>query len=218
MAKRKRSRSGGWRRGEFLAGIVLGLALALWVFPMVGRWWSQPPSGVGDNGPSASTRFEFYEIFERGEEVVEETLAPPPLSAAEPPPETVTEPQGESGTQGEPGTQAASSSPAGTSSSAVAEVPAETPPAGGAPAPAAVQTPGWYVLQIGSFTRLDAAESLKARLALVGMNARIQPVRINRETWYRVRIGPTDDLEQLNADRARLQEHRFGYYLVKPVE
>ena len=216
MAKRKRSKSGGWRRGEFLAGVVLGLVLALWVFPMVGKWWSQPPSGVGDSGLSASTQFEFYEIFERGEEVVEETLAPPPRAAAEPPAEAVAEPQGQ------PAAQAPGGSLAATSSGAVPEIPAEAPSGGGqptlAPAPAAVQTPGWYVLQIGSFTRLDAAESLKARLALVGMNARIQPVRINRETWYRVRIGPTDDLEQLNADRARLQEHRFGYYLVKPVE
>ena len=212
MAKRTRSRSGGWRRGEFLLGIALGLVLALWIFPMVGEWWSGPPSGVPANGPSSSPEFEFYGILERGEEVVEETPAPPPLQAAESPSEAVSEPEGE------PAPQDASESVAESSSGAGGEFSLGTRPADGPPAPAAVQAPGWYVLQIGSFTRLEAAESLKARLALVGMNARIQPVRINRETWYRVRIGPTDDLEQLNADRARLQEHRFGSQLVKLVE
>ena len=75
-----------------------------------------------------------------------------------------------------------------------------------------------YVLQMGAFVRQTEAESLKARLALVGMTARIQPVMVDRQTYYRVRIGPTDDLAQLNADRARLQQHRFDSILLKLVQ
>ena len=221
MAKRTRSRSGGWRRGEFLLGVVLGLVLALWVFPMIGDYWSQPPSEAAANGSSSSTQFDFYTVLPRNEEVVEEipapTPTPPPTQAADAGAETVPATEDQAAGQaaaGEGATGAGSDSqPAG-----VQEVPPETSPAAGPSAPTAVQSPGWYVLQIGSFTRREAAESLKARLALVGMNARIHTVRINRETWYRVRIGPTDDLGQLNADRARLQEHRFGSQLVRLVE
>lgn len=209
MAKRTRSKSGGWRRGEFLIGVVLGLVLALWVFPMVAEWWSEPPSGVGANGPSGGPEFSFYGVLPRNEEIVEEIPAP---AAAEPPAETVPD------TGDSMAGQAATAAGTDSSPGEAQEPPAETGPAVGPPPPAAVQSPGWYVLQIGSFTRKEAAESLKARLALVGMNARIHTVRINRETWYRVRIGPTDDLEQLNVDRARLQEHRFGSQLVRLVE
>lgn len=212
MARKTRSKSGGWRRGEFLIGVVLGLVLALWVFPLIGEWWSQPPSGLTANGPSISPEFDFYKVLPRNEEVVEEIPAPTPALAADTGAETV--PATEDQTAGRAATGAETVSSPGD----VREVSAAASPPAGPPAPAAVQSPGWYVLQIGSFTRKEAAESLKARLALIGMNARIHTVRINRETWYRVRIGPTDDLEQLNADRARLQEHRFGYQRVRLVE
>ena len=216
MAKRTRSKSGGWRRGEFLLGVVLGLVLALWVFPLIGELWSMPPSGVPADEPSTSTRFEFYGVLPRNEEVVEEIPAPAP--ALQPPQAADAGAESVAATEDQAAGEDATGAGADSQSAGVREVPPETSPAAGPPAPTAVQSPGWYVLQIGSFTRREAAESLKARLALVGMNARIHTVQINRETWYRVRIGPTDDLGQLNADRARLQEHRFGSQLVRLVE
>lgn len=206
MAKRKKS--GGWRGGQFVAGIVLGLVLGLWVFPMLTEWWSRPSSGTPADNPSSSPTFDFYDILERGEEVVEETLASRPEPAGEP-------------AASEPATGApASESVPETVTSAAAEpaapqVPDSEPPT---PAPSPVDTPGMYVLQMGAFTRQTEAESLRARLALVGMTARIQPVMVDRQTYYRVRIGPTDDLAQLNADRARLQRHRFDSILLKLVQ
>ena len=140
-----------------------------------------------------------------GEELVEETTA-----ATRQPAATSTD------TAAEPLTDAG----AEPSSGAVSEPSAAGPPEPetGPPAPTAVETPGMYVLQLGAFTRQEQAESLKARLALVGMKARIQPVRLDRQMWYRVRIGPTTDLQQLNADRARLQEHRFNSQLIRLVQ
>ena len=214
MARRKKSGSGGWRRGEFVAGIVLGLVLALWVVPNFTEWWSQPSSGTPADNPSSSPTFDFYEILERGEEVVEETLASRPAagesSTAEPVPEpTASEPAEPSTSEAVPETVAATAEPADL------PVSASEP---GPPAPTPVDTPGMYVLQMGAFTRQTQAESLKARLGLVGMTARIQPVMVDRQTYYRVRIGPTDDLAQLNADRARLQQHRFDSILLKLVQ
>lgn len=205
MAKRRKSGSGGW--GKFVAGIALGLVLGVWVYPMLTEWWSQPSSGTPADNPSSSPTFDFYDILERGEEVVEETLASRPMAGGEP-------------ASREPATEAADSEAApetviAAAESSVSPVPVPEP---GPPAPSPVDTPGMYVLQMGAFTRQTEAESLKARLALVGMTARIQPVMVDRQTYYRVRIGPTDDLAQLNADRARLQQHRFDSYLLKLVQ
>ena len=211
MAKRKKSGAGGWRGGQFVAGTVLGLALGLWGYPTLTEWWAQPSSGTPADNPSSSPTFDFYDILERGEEVVEETLASRPEPAGEP---AAGEPAA-----GEPATGAADSAPDTVASTATepaaAQVSDTEPPP---PAPSPVDTPGMYVLQMGAFVRETEAESLKARLALVGMTARIQPVMVDRQTYYRVRIGPTDDLAQLNADRARLQQHRFDSILLKLVQ
>lgn len=206
MARRKKSGSDGWRWSTFLLGLALGLTLALWVYPRLTEWWSQPSSAVVAENPSSSPTFDFYDILERGEQVVEETraLTSPPAS-------------GPAGTAGpEPSSQQTDR----TASTAAAERPASTvADTESAPAaPARVDAPGMYVLQMGAFTRQAEAESVKARLGLVGMSARVQPVMVDRQTYYRVRIGPTDDLEKLNADRARLQRHRFDSILLKLVE
>lgn len=72
-----------------------------------------------------------------------------------------------------------------------------------------------YMLQAGSFRKQSEAESLKARLALLGIESGIQDVSINHDTWFRVRIGPFTSLSQLNNTRARLRENRVNVILVK---
>ena len=47
-----------------------------------------------------------------------------------------------------------------------------------------------YVLQAGSFRNRGDADRLKAQLALLGLEASIQSVNVNREDWHRVRVGP----------------------------
>ena len=71
--------------------------------------------------------------------------------------------------------------------------------------PQAVVEPGVYVLQAGSFTTYDDADRRRAELALQGIESSIQKVTIDDKTYHRVRIGPTDDLEELNMLRSRLR-------------
>lgn len=73
-------------------------------------------------------------------------------------------------------------------------------------APRAVIDPGEYVLQAGSFSSFDDADRRRAQLALQGIESTIQRVSIDDQTYHRVRIGPTRDLDQLNLLRARLRE------------
>ncbi len=90
----------------------------------------------------------------------------------------------------------------------------ETPSA--PPAVAKVTRPGTYVLQAGSFRRHQDAERRKAELALLGVYSTVQAVTLdNGETWYRVRIGPFEQLDELNEARALLQENGVDTLLVR---
>jgi cell division protein FtsN len=70
----------------------------------------------------------------------------------------------------------------------------------------AVVEPGVYVLQAGSFTQHADADRRRAQLALQGIESTIQRVTIDDKTYHRVRIGPVEDLEELNVLRSRLRE------------
>ena len=64
---------------------------------------------------------------------------------------------------------------------------------------------GTYILQVGSFRNGGDADRLRAELALLGIESRIQTVTIDdTDTWHRVRVGPMSDLEVLNEVRGRL--------------
>lgn len=74
-----------------------------------------------------------------------------------------------------------------------------------ASAPAAAG--GSYLLQVGSFREVSDAEELKARLALLGMVARVQTVTVNDATWHRVRVGPIQGARQADDLRQRLADN-----------
>lgn len=64
-----------------------------------------------------------------------------------------------------------------------------------------------YVLQVGSFQNKDDAEKLKANLAFLGMQADIQKVVVNRQSWHRVRTGPYHDKKQLYKSQKLLKKN-----------
>lgn len=88
--------------------------------------------------------------------------------------------------------------------------------AGGAAAP--VKEPGLYVLQVGSFRAQKDADRLQASLALLGIESRIQRVAVDDETFHRVRIGPSSDLDEINRIRRRLHEQRIDSLLMRVQE
>lgn len=82
-------------------------------------------------------------------------------------------------------------------------------------APQAVEQPGNYVLQAGSFTDYGDADRRRAQLALQGIESRIQRVTIDDRTFHRVRIGPTRDLDELNLLRSRLHEAQIDVLRIR---
>lgn len=79
----------------------------------------------------------------------------------------------------------------------------------------AVVEPGLYVLQAGSFSSFEDADRRRAELALQGIESNIQRVTIDDKTYHRVRIGPTDDLEELNMLRSRLRAARVDVLRIR---
>jgi len=86
------------------------------------------------------------------------------------------------------------------------EVPATASAAPAAASPLPEGLRGDVTLQAGSFKGQDQAEKMQARLALHGIESKIQRFTLDDETWYRVRIGPIATVEELDAVRARLAE------------
>ncbi len=81
--------------------------------------------------------------------------------------------------------------------------------------PRAVIEPGLYVLQAGSFSRFEDADRRRAELALHGIESNIQRVTIDDRTYHRVRIGPTEDLEELNMLRSRLRAAKIDVLRIR---
>lgn len=75
---------------------------------------------------------------------------------------------------------------------------------------------GPYILQIGSFRRHDEADNLKARLALLGIEAEIQTVVVREgDRWFRVRVGPYDSLRDLSQVRNRLNRNNIQFMVLR---
>ncbi|MCZ6497819.1 MAG: SPOR domain-containing protein [Gammaproteobacteria bacterium] len=78
-----------------------------------------------------------------------------------------------------------------------------------------IRNPGSYVLQAGSFTAPADAERMRANLALLGIESRLQRVTIDDDVYHRVRIGPTSDLNELNAVRRQLWDAEIETMLIR---
>ena len=96
-------------------------------------------------------------------------------------------------------------------SQAPSPVPTATPPAqptATAPAAAApvarADGSARYILQAGSFSASGDAEALKARIALLGLSARVESGNANGKTVYRVRMGPYGTATELAEAKQKL--------------
>lgn len=76
-----------------------------------------------------------------------------------------------------------------------------------------------YFLQVGAFQAAAEADNIKARLALLGLEAAIQTADIpDKGVWHRVRIGPFTDIEEMNRSRNLLTQNDIPSSLVKIKE
>ncbi len=220
------ARSGGSLMAGILIGLLLGLIIALsvaWYInkmpsPFVSRnapstapatplgTVETPPAvpaagtvaGNTDNGNSGNgssgnangkSRFDFYQILSGKQETT-----PPPT------------PQQQS-TQRHP----------------VQQQPVQ--PVQRQPVQAVAQTPaahsghGQFYLQAGSFRGGPEADNLKARLALLGIEADVQTATVpDQGVMHRVRIGPYSSADDANHARAQLSQNGIPTTVVKVAQ
>jgi cell division protein FtsN len=72
-----------------------------------------------------------------------------------------------------------------------------------------------YVIQVGAYRNLAEADAQKAKLALMGMDAKVSERDQGGRTVYRVRLGPYDDKAAAEKVRARLESNSIENTLVR---
>ncbi len=72
-----------------------------------------------------------------------------------------------------------------------------------------------FYLQAGSFKNDSDADTLKAQLAMMGVETNIEVVNVNNTNWHRVRVGPSRDLEQLQSIQARLRKQKIDAIVLR---
>ncbi len=86
-------------------------------------------------------------------------------------------------------------------------------------ATAAASGKNTYFLQAGAYQDESQADNLKAKLALLGVEAIIQTAQVgDKGTWHRVRIGPYKSLDDLSQVRANLQQQGIETSIIKVSE
>jgi cell division protein FtsN len=75
-----------------------------------------------------------------------------------------------------------------------------------------------YFLQAGAFRELADAESARAKLALLGFEAKISEKASDNGTLYRVRIGSFAQLETMNRMRSKLSENGVDVAVVRTAK
>ena len=73
-----------------------------------------------------------------------------------------------------------------------------------------------YILQVASFKDFEKADSLKAKLAFEGLEAKIEKVTLNgSDIRHRVRIGPIHSEREMNKIRAQLRKQQIEPIMLK---
>ena len=218
-AKRVLQRGAAPRWPAFLAGCATGAAAAVFItstdlprIPLGGG--ASDTAARSEEGaapkPSAKLRYDFYEILPEIEvalpleEEVDTAAAVPEIFSPSEPVEVAPPAPAVAAIESDADEAEASD----VRAAPVVEASAPAAPAPPKPVVSAVSTGGTYVLQVGSFRNEAEAERRRARLALLGLEARVQTIAIDGEaTWHRVQVGPYDEIGPLNDARVRLREN-----------
>jgi cell division protein FtsN len=73
-----------------------------------------------------------------------------------------------------------------------------------------------YMIQVGSFKKLEDADGFRARLAFLGIESKVQTVTIdNTDTWHRVQVGPVVGREKADALQKQLRDNNIDSLLLR---
>ena len=75
-----------------------------------------------------------------------------------------------------------------------------------------------YYLQVGAFKEVAEAESARAKLALVGVEASVSEKNSDGNVLHRVRVGPFDHADAMNKMRAKLSDSSVDTVIVRSAK
>lgn len=64
-----------------------------------------------------------------------------------------------------------------------------------------------YILQAGSYKDFKEADQSRAKLALMGIESRIEKAKVGSVTWYRIKMGPFTRMSSVSNIRSRLRKN-----------
>ncbi|MDE2624061.1 MAG: SPOR domain-containing protein [Betaproteobacteria bacterium] len=216
MAQREagqQARKSSSREHPFLRGLLIGLVLGVGLSAGVALYVTHMPSPfVAHSGQSSTAPdhppAEMPDISRHGlmnpSPVTSEGAAPVPAAAPEASPIAAPVPGAAPATLG-----------------ATLPLPAPAPqappvtPAVKAPEPAA-QAAISYFVQTGAFGKQEEADNQRAHLALLGIDATVlSPETTDRQSLYRVRIGPMSTVDEVRTLVATLKNNGLSANIIK---
>lgn len=75
-----------------------------------------------------------------------------------------------------------------------------------------------YSVQVGSFRRYTDADSLKAKLLLMGFSPQIEKAPVKSVIWYRVKMGPYKRMASVDAIKSRLTDNDMDALVIEVKE
>ena len=204
------------QRGGFVIGLIVGLLAGLALALGVALYVTKVPIPFVNKVPQRTAEQDAAEIEKNRNWDPNSPLhgknpaRPAPAAPAVPPtlPPTPATGSAEAGAARPPAASAAARRDA-----VLAEKPGAKAPS--AIASAAVGDPFSYFVQAGAYARSDDAEQQRARLAMMGFEARLSEREQAGRTVYRVRLGPFERKDDADSTRDRLTGAGFDASMVR---
>lgn len=217
------------QRGGTLLGFVLGLVIGLTVALGVAMYVTKVPMPFSNKNQTRSADQDAVEAQKNKDWNPNGALQSKPAAPAVPPDAAAAPNTGAAGAAGgaaTAGTPGSTGSTGATPPAANMPAPAVTadPPIA-APAPAATPQPATkaaassdpftYFVQAGAFKSAADADAQKAKLSMMGIEAKVSEREQAGRAIFRVRSGPFDDKEQAEKIKSRLDASGMDAALVR---
>ena len=176
------------QRGTTLLGFVLGLVVGLAVALGVAMYVTKVPTPFSNKNQTRSPEQDAVEVEKNKDWNPNGALQPKPAASApepglvSPAPAPAAVPVETARPEVKPAVQADPLGDLAKSKGGLATTPA-----------AAVAEPFTYFVQVGAYRSAAEAEGQKARMALMGLDAKVSEREQAGRTVYRVRLGPFED-------------------------
>ena len=198
------------QRGNLILGLIIGVVIGLAAALAVAVYVTKVPVPFMNKGQNRTADQDAAEARKnkdwdpnaplygknpaRPAPAASGVLTAPPVAAASAPKGAASAPK------------AAENKPAVTGGDPLGDMARAKAAAAPAPAPAAAGAdPFLYFIQAGAFRTSEDAEAQRAKLSLIGLEAKVTEREQSGRTVYRVRIGPFERKEEADKQKERLE-------------